>query len=106
VEYFPVLTDREECAVMFRVCVDIGRTFTDCVVLDDRGDLSEFKVPSTPADFSLGVFNALEGAAAAYSQTRKGFIGEIELIVHGTTVATNALVTRNLAKTAMITKYM
>jgi len=88
---------------MFRVCVDIGGTFTDCVVLDDKGNLSEFKAPSTPADFSLGVLNALEEAAAAYSQTREGFIGEIELIVHGTTVATNALVTRNVARTAMIT---
>jgi len=106
VEYFSVLTDREECAAMFRVCVDIGGTFTDCVVLDDKSNFSEFKAPSSPADFSLGVLNALEGAAAAYSQTREGFIGEIELIVHGTTVATNALVTRNLAKTAMITKYM
>ena len=88
---------------MFRVCIDIGGTFTDCVVLDGKGNLSEFKAPSTPADFSLGVLNALEEAAAAYSQTREGFIGEIELIVHGTTVATNALVTRNVAKTAMIT---
>ena len=88
---------------MFRVCVDIGGTFTDCVVLDDKGNLSQFKAPSTPADFSLGVLNALEEAAAVYSQTREGFIGKTELIVHGTTVATNALVTRNVAKTAMIT---
>ena len=88
---------------MFRVCIDIGGTFTDCVVLDDKGNLTEFKAPSTPADFSLGVINALEEAAAAYSQTLEQFVGEIELIVHGTTVATNALVTRNVARTAMIT---
>ena len=79
---------------MYRVCVDIGGTFTDCVVLDENGNLTEFKVPTTPADFSQGVLNALEEAAGAYSQTLKQFIGDIELIVHGTTVATNALVTR------------
>jgi len=88
---------------MYKVCVDIGGTFTDCVVLDDEGNLFEFKAPSTPTDFSMGVLDALEEAAAAYSKTREGFVGEIELIVHGTTVATNALVTRNVARTAMIT---
>jgi N-methylhydantoinase A len=87
---------------MFRVCVDIGGTFTDCVVLDDEGNLIEFKAPSTPTDFSQGVIGVMEEAAAAYSQTLEQFVGNIELIVHGTTVATNALVTRNVARTAMI----
>lgn len=88
---------------MSRVCIDIGGTFTDCVVLDDDGNLSEFKAPSTPTDFSQGVMNALEEAAAAYAKTVAQFVGDIELIVHGTTIATNALVTRNVARTAMIT---
>jgi N-methylhydantoinase A len=88
---------------MVRVCIDIGGTFTDCVVLDDTGNLTEFKAPSTPADFAEGVMSALHEAAAAYSQTVEQFVGAIELIVHGTTVATNALVTRNVARTAMIT---
>ncbi len=88
---------------MFRACIDIGGTFTDCVVLDERGNLGEFKAPSTPADFSEGVLNALNEAAAAYADSPEEFIGNIGLIVHGTTVATNALVTRNIAKTAMIT---
>ena len=48
---------------MFRSCIDIGGTFADCVVLDDRGNLGEFKAPSTPADFSEGVLNALTEAA-------------------------------------------
>jgi N-methylhydantoinase A len=88
---------------MVRVCIDIGGTFTDCVVLDEAGNLTEFKAPSTPADFSEGVMSALHEAADAYSQTVEQFVGAIELIVHGTTVATNALVTRNVARTAMIT---
>ena len=40
---------------MFRVCVDTGGTFTDCVVLDAKGRHREFKSPSTPPDFSIGV---------------------------------------------------
>ena len=89
--------------MMYRACIDIGGTFTDCVVLDNKGNLTEFKAPSTPADFSQGVLYALGEAAAAYSKTPEQFIGEIELIVHGTTVATNAVITRNVARTAMIT---
>ncbi len=88
---------------MFRVCIDTGGTFTDCVVLDNDGNLNEFKSPSTPPDFSEGVMNVLEEASSAYSMSHEQFIAETELIVHGTTVATNALVTRNIARTAMIT---
>ncbi len=88
---------------MFKVCVDIGGTFTDSVILDGEGNLAEFKVPSTPTDFSQGVLNSLEEASAAYSKTFAQFIREIELIVHGTTVATNALVQRKVSRTAMIT---
>jgi len=88
---------------MFRVCIDTGGTFTDCVVLDREGNLQEFKSPSTPPDFYLGVMNVLEEAASAYAMRRDDFIGQTELIIHGTTVATNALVTRNVARTAMIT---
>ncbi|OGO23000.1 MAG: hypothetical protein A2144_12440 [Chloroflexi bacterium RBG_16_50_9] len=88
---------------MFKVCVDIGGTFTDSVLIDNEGKISEYKVPTTPYDFSEGVMNTLREAAEAYKQPFQQFVGKIELIVHGTTVATNALVTRNVAKTAMIT---
>lgn len=88
---------------MFRVCVDTGGTFTDCVVLDDKGNLNEFKSPSTPGDFSEGVINAIGEAAAAWDMPLDKFIQQTELIVHGTTAATNALVTKRVARTAMIT---
>src|SRR3989304_1939236 len=88
---------------MFRVCVDTGGTFTDCVVLDGNGDLREFKSPSTPGDFSEGVINAVGEAAAAFSMSLEEFIRKTGLIVHGTTAATNALVTKRVARTAMIT---
>jgi N-methylhydantoinase A len=88
---------------MYRVCIDTGGTFTDCVVLDDKGGLREFKSPSTPLDFSKGVMDVIQEASTAYEKSLKQFLGETEFIMHGTTTATNALVTRNVARTAMIT---
>jgi N-methylhydantoinase A/oxoprolinase/acetone carboxylase beta subunit len=43
--------------------VDTGGTFTDCVVMDEQGQITIAKSPSTPSDFALGFFNALEVAA-------------------------------------------
>ncbi len=88
---------------MFRVCVDTGGTFTDPVVLDEKGSLTEFKTPTTYPDFSTGFLNGLSEAAAFYGRTPQQFVREIETIVHGTTVATNAILTRSFAKTALIT---
>ena len=88
---------------MYKVCIDIGGTFTDCVVSDDSGNLNQFKAPSTPKNFEQGVMDALREAAEGYGLTPTEFIGQVDILVHGSTVATNAVVTRNLAKTAMVT---
>lgn len=88
---------------MYKVCVDIGGTFTDCVVADAQGNLRQFKAPSTPRNFARGVMDVLREAAPAYGRTSEDFIADIDLIMHGSTVATNALVTRRLARTALIT---
>jgi N-methylhydantoinase A len=88
---------------MFKIGVDIGGTFTDLVLIDDAGRISEYKVPTTPRDFSRGFIEVLQEAAAAYHIPASDFTARIDLIIHGTTIATNALVTRNLARTAMIT---
>jgi N-methylhydantoinase A len=88
---------------MFKVCVDTGGTFTDCIVLDGGGRLHEFKSPTTPWDFSEGVLNTIVDAAAHFGSTPGDFLKQTEWIVHGTTVSTNALVQRKLAKTALIT---
>ncbi len=89
---------------MFRVCVDVGGTFTDCLVLEEAtGDLRMFKSPTTPADPSLGFQAAVAKAAAGYDKTLPAFISEVDLIIHGTTLATNTLINQNGAKTGMIT---
>lgn len=88
---------------MYRVSIDVGGTFTDCLVLDEQGALRQFKAPTTPADPSLGFLAALAKAAAGYERTVGDFLAQVELIIHGTTLATNTLINRNGAKTGLIT---
>jgi N-methylhydantoinase A/oxoprolinase/acetone carboxylase beta subunit/N-methylhydantoinase B/oxoprolinase/acetone carboxylase alpha subunit len=88
---------------MFKVCIDIGGTFTDSVLIDNDGRISEYKVPTTPKDFSEGIMNTLKEAAVAYKQPLTEFMNKIDLIIHGTTIATNALVQRKVSRTALIT---
>jgi N-methylhydantoinase A len=77
-----------------RIGVDVGGTFTDLVALVD-GELTVAKVPSTPADQSVGVMSALDevGVDAA----------RVQAFAHGTTVATNALLERSGGRTALLT---
>jgi N-methylhydantoinase A len=88
---------------MYKVCIDVGGTFTDCLVLNAQGTLRQFKSPTTPADPSIGFLNALAKAAAGYGLDPRAFVGQVGLIIHGTTLATNTLINRNGAKTGMIT---
>ncbi len=84
----------------FRLAIDIGGTFTDleCVNLA-TGTSHSFKVATTPDDFSIGFMNAVAGAAERF-----GFsLPDIRLVMHGTTIATNAVLTRSLPAGALIT---
>ena len=95
----------------FRVCIDIGGTFTDCVVAQDaRGEqgsdsdqrLRIFKTPSTPAAFEQGFMNALGLAAEGYGLELPDFMARVARIVHGTTVSTNALLEGKHASVGLI----
>ena len=78
-----------------RVAVDIGGTFTDICILDeDSGALRVAKTASTPEDPLIGAMRGLEEASVA--------LKDVTLFSHGTTVATNALITRRLPPAAMI----
>jgi len=88
---------------MYRACIDIGGTFTDCLILDTQGSLRAFKVPSTPRDPAAGMLNGLAVAARGYNKKPDDFLRQIDLIVHGSTLATNALLTGRGAKVAMLT---
>ena len=88
---------------MYKIGIDVGGTFTDFVVVRDAEAPRYFKQPSTPNDPSEGVIAGLEDAAAAYGLSPGNLLGETELIIHGTTVATNALVQRKGAKVGLLT---
>lgn len=83
--------------------IDIGGTFTDCVVRDDVGRLTLAKSLSTPEDSSLGFFNALEAAAQKLGISLAELMSNTQLLLHGTTLGTNALLERKGAKTGLIT---
>lgn len=78
------------------VGVDVGGTFTDLFVLDEaQGSARIVKVPSTRGEEARGFMNGIARSAAQ--------AGAIATIVHGTTVATNALLERKVARTGLIT---
>ena len=83
--------------------VDTGGTFTDCAVIDETGAITIAKRPSTPDDYSIGLFNALEACAERIG------IGLVELLENtghlflGTTVGTNALLQMKGARSGLIT---
>src|SRR5712671_1756672 len=85
------------------VGVDIGGTFTDCVVLDRAGRITATKAPSTPGNFAEGMLAAMGVAAERLGLSFEKFCGEIAVLTHGTTVGTNALIQRKGAKVGLIT---
>lgn len=87
-----------------RLTIDVGGTFTDCLVLDESGELYKFKASTTPSDPSQGFMHSLEKAANHYRMPLAEFMRTVEVLIHGTTLATNTLITgRRAAKTAMLT---
>jgi N-methylhydantoinase A len=87
---------------MFVACVDIGGTFTDLVLYSKDGGLEIFKSPTTPGEFERGFIDAFRLAGEAHGVGLEDFLAEVELIVHGTTVSTNALVEGKVAPTGLI----
>src|ERR1043166_9568496 len=85
-----------------RIGIDVGGTFTDLVAIDDRGVATLAKVPSTPDDPSRGVLYGLARLAAALALPTAELLRSTDRIVHGTTVATNALLEGKGARTGML----
>ena len=74
-----------------RIGVDVGGTFTDLVAIAPDGSLTIRKVGTTPADPTAGVWRAVEASG-----------GAIDTLIHGTTIATNALLERRGARVALV----
>lgn len=83
-----------------RVGVDVGGTFTDVLLLDERtGAFQVAKNLTTPDDPTRGILRALQSVLNAAKAT----VDEVKDIVHGTTLVTNALIERRGAPTALLT---
>ena len=83
-----------------RLAIDIGGTFTDATLIDEEtGDVSIAKVLSTPADPSLGFMQAVDRVLAAGGVGA----GQVGFVVHATTVATNAIIEGNIARSGFVT---
>ncbi len=82
--------------------IDVGGTFTDVVLTGSDGALHSTKTPSTP-DQSDGVLNGIAKVAAQVGETAESILGHCGIVVHGTTVATNALLEYRGAKVGLIT---
>lgn len=78
-----------------RVAVDVGGTFTDVCIMDEgSGEIRIEKTPSTPDDPMRAILTGVDDA--------KVDLADVTMFSHGTTVATNALITRKLPRTAMV----
>ncbi len=86
----------------FQIGVDIGGTFTDCVVVDSSQNVTVAKAPSTPDDFSRGFFNALQEAARVRGLSLGELLDATTKLAHGTTVGINAVVSRTGARVGLM----
>jgi len=83
----------------YRLGVDVGGTFTDLLLIDEAtGKTFRDKVPSTPEDPSQAVINGARGLCERQNISP----GEIDLFLHGTTVATNAVLEKKIAKVGLV----
>lgn len=85
-----------------RIAVDVGGTFTDLVCEYNDGSFAIHKSPTTPDDPARGMLDALEIAAKASRTSVREFLQHVELFVHGTTRATNAIISGDTARTALL----
>ena len=85
------------------ITVDTGGTFTDVVVSDEEGKFTIGKALTTPDRIFVGLREAIENASSQLGLSVTELLERTQLFVYGTTRATNAIVTRKIAKTAFLT---
>ena len=83
--------------------IDVGGTFTDFFLWSPRGQVQTCKVLSTPQDPSIGMLDGLRSMAESRRESVETLVCRIRTMVHGTTVTTNATLTRSGARTGLIT---
>lgn len=86
----------------YSIGADVGGTFTDLAVFDENGHVSTFKAPTTPGHIVGGILGALDLAAKSVGLDRAAFLANCTKFACGTTVATNAILEGNYARTGLI----
>ncbi|MBW1973708.1 MAG: hydantoinase/oxoprolinase family protein, partial [Deltaproteobacteria bacterium] len=89
----------------YRIGIDVGGTFTDFLLAREDGVTQIYKVLSTPDDPSIATMKGIEEMAKDRNLSIKEFLKDVLVIVHGTTVTTNAVLTYTGAKTALLTTH-
>jgi N-methylhydantoinase A len=89
--------------VRLRLAIDVGGTFTDAVALDGNGGIWTAKSLTSYPDPSNGVLDTFALLAAQLSVSVEELTGLVEILFHGTTVTTNAVLTGDVARTALLT---
>jgi N-methylhydantoinase A len=82
--------------------VDVGGTFTDLVCLDEQGNSTITKTPSTPSDPSIAIMNGLSKVGKVLGKDLQAILKETSRITHGTTVSTNTVLTWTGAKVGLL----
>lgn len=88
---------------MFKVGMDTGGTFTDLMIVEEGGEIRLLKTLSTPQDPFQSVLTGLKRAAEESRMDIRQFLSKLGLFVYGTTIVSNALITKSGVKTGLIT---
>lgn len=86
----------------YRLGIDIGGTFTDFTLIDEEGHIHLVKTPSTPDDPARAIASGLETLSRNMSTSLSSLLERCDLIIHGSTIATNTLIEFNGAKTGLL----
>jgi N-methylhydantoinase A len=89
--------------VRYRIGIDVGGTFTDLVYVADGSPPRIVKTPTTAENEAVGVLQGLTRIASQEGLSLRELLSRSELIVHGTTVATNAMIQAKGARTGLLT---
>ena len=87
----------------YKIGIDVGGTFTDFLLTRADGQFRTYKVLSTPKDPSIATMQGISEMARDEEMALKDFLASVAVIVHGTTVTTNAVLTYRGAKTGLLT---
>lgn len=88
--------------MLYRIAIDVGGTFTDLVYVGDGSPPRVVKTPTTAENEALGVLEGLARIASHEGLSLSGLLSHSELIVHGTTVATNAMIQAKGVRTGLL----